>query len=425
MGCNLWGRSNCGCRRKIRHLRQCSFFIQYPGQQGIMKGYNITFTQQNSSGTSEEITQLDGEITLTFQLTPQELEGIDPSTLVVYKRAADGSISQFSAEFDWATNSLSITTSHLCEFFIMGKQGIPTQRLAGSSRYATAAAISGEGFSTSDYVVLASGENYPDALAGTVLAAVKSAPVLLAAQEALSSETLPEIKRLQAKHIYLLGGTGVIGQGLEDLLAKDYTVTRISGSNRYETAVRIGELVINTGSDTAIIATGSDYPDALSVASFAGQKGLPILFTEKDGLNAQTKQALSKWGIKEVILIGGTGVISAQTEAILRDEMKLTVNRLSGTDRYQTGLEIAKYFVGSQPEAFQYAALSTGNNFPDALAGASLAAKLKMPIFLTGKEKVGTELKAYLKGLNLKKIYVFGGQGAVPDSVKEELSSKK
>jgi hypothetical protein len=90
-----------------------------------MKGYNITFTQQNSSGTSEEITQLDGEITLTFQLTPQELEGIDPSTLVVYKRAADGSISQFSAEFDWATNSLSITTSHLCEFFIMGKQGIP------------------------------------------------------------------------------------------------------------------------------------------------------------------------------------------------------------------------------------------------------------------------------------------------------------
>ncbi|MDD2234474.1 MAG: cell wall-binding repeat-containing protein [Desulfitobacteriaceae bacterium] len=429
-----------------------SFFIDYPGRQGIMKAFSVTMTRQRSGGSPETITRLNGDITLTFQLTQEELEGIDPASLVVYKRAENGSITEYTPEFNWENLTLSISTNHLCEFYIMGEKGIPTQRLAGADRYATATAISTWGFATSDYVILASGENFPDALAGTALAGVTEAPVLLTGKQNAGSETLAEIKRLQAKTIYLLGGIGVISPQVEEMLAKEYTVIRLAGEDRYETAVRIGERVLNANQsgasastsfvDTAVIAAGSDYPDALSIAPFAGQYGLPILFTEQERLSTLTGQALKQWGIQNVILVGGSGVISAGIENNLRDEMKLNVTRLCGVDRYLTGLEIAKHFAAYSTDgvstanstnsinstdrqtAYPDAALATGSNYPDALAGAALAAKVKMPVLLTGKEKVSLEIRDYLKGSNLKKLYVFGGQAVIADQMLEEISKK-
>jgi hypothetical protein len=98
--------------------------------------------------------------------------------------------------------------------------------------------------------------------------------------------------------------------------------------------------------------------------------------------------------------------------------MKLTVNRLSGTDRYQTVLEIAKYFVGSQPEAFQYAALQ--REITSRRPGGRISGSQAQDAHLPGQARKGrNRAKSLLKGLNLKKYYVFGGQGAVPDSVKK------
>jgi putative cell wall-binding protein len=423
-----------------------TFFIQYPGQQGIMKGYSVTLTRE-SNGQTESISELNGEITLTFEFTPEELAGLDPSTLVVYKQGDDGSVTELSGEFDWQTNSLSVSTNHLCQFYIMGQAGIPAQRLAGNNRYATAAAISAQGWQRADNVVLVSGENFPDALAGTALAAALDAPVLLTARNSLNSETLTEIRRLQAKKIWILGGSGVITGQVEEMLARDYTVTRIAGASRFETAVKIGQAVLAAQSggtrqgsradsstvlaaDTVILATGFNYPDVLSVAPWAGQYGLPILFTEKESLHNLTEQALQEWSCKRVIICGGTGAISEQVESFLHNKMGLAVTRLSGADRYQTGLALARYFAGNGTGtvsgngqvSFKYAALATGENFPDALAGAALAAKLKMPVLLSGKDQVKPELKDYLQGLSLEKFYFIGGQAVLPDKVKEEIA---
>lgn len=414
-----------------------TFFIAYPGQKGIMKGYNITFTQENN-GETQNITQLNGEITLTFQLNPEEIEGIDPGTLIVYKQGDDGTIIELTGEFDWTNNTISVSTSHLCNFFLMGKEGIPAQRLFGENRYATAAAISAQGWETSDNVILADGENFPHALAGTALAGFKNAPALLTNRDNLPSETTFEIKRLKAKTIYILGGEGAISKAVEDGLSKDYTLVRIFGSDRCQTAVNIGQRIIddraregtnNTVSDTIILSTGLDYPDALSAAPFAGQNGLPILFTEQNTLNSYTRQALIDWSIKKVIITGGTGVISEQIESILRDELGITVLRLSGLDRYLTSLEIVKYFEGylegNSGVGYKNAALVTGEDFPDALAGASLAAKGKYPILLASKDKISREVSEYLKGMNLEKIYIYGGKGAITDEVKDEVSLRE
>jgi len=411
-----------------------TFFLAYPGQAGIMKGYTITFTQENN-GETQSITQLNGEITLTFQLTSEELAGIDPSTLIVYKQGDDGSVTTLAGNFDWANNTMSVSTSHLCKFYLMGREGISTQRLSGENRYSSAAAISTQGWKTSDNVILADGENFPDALAGAALAGYKIAPVLLTTKDSLPSETLSEIKRLQAKTIYILGGEGVVSKIVEDQLSNDYTVVRISGSDRYQTAVNIGQRIINDrvteeanakAIDTIILSTGIDYPDALAAAPFAGQNELPVLFTEQDKLNAYTRQALINWGIKKVIITGGTGVISEQIENVLRDELGITVLRLGGKDRYLTSLAIAKYFEGypegTSVKGYKNVALATGENFPDALAGAALAAMSKYPVLLTQRDKISPEVSDYIKAMNLEKLYIYGGKEAITDKIKDEIS---
>lgn len=411
-----------------------TFFLAYPDQRGIMKGYNITFTQENN-GETQNITQLNGEITLTFQLTSEELEGIDPSTLVVYKQGDDGGVTTLNGNFDWANNTISVSTSHLCKFYLMGKEGISTQRLFGENRYATAAAISAEGWETSDTVIVASGENFPDALAGAALAGDKMAPVLLTMKNRLPSETLSEIKRLKTKTIYILGGEDTISKTVEEQLSDTYTVVRMAGSDRYQTAVNIGQRIIsdrvkngeNTkDSDTIILSTGLDFPDALAAAPFAGQNGLPVLFTEKEALNTHTRQALLDWEIKKVIITGGTNVISEQIENVLRNELAITVLRLSGEDRHLTSLAIAKHFEeypeGRSGIGYKNAALVTGEDFPDALAGAALAAKSKYPILLTSKDKVNPEVSDYLREMNLEKLYIYGGKGVITDKVKDEIS---
>ena len=64
----------------------------------------------------------------------------------------------------------------------------------------------------------------------------------------------------------------------------------------------------------------------------------------------------------------------------------------------------------------------TVESYPDTLAGAVLAAKEKMPLLLVGKSGVCPEIKEYLKGMQLNKLYVYGGNGAITDDIKNEIS---
>ncbi len=400
-----------------------SFFLAYPGLTGVLKGFSITLTEESSSGKTQPLTQLNGNIDLHFALEANEIKGLDPSTLIVYKQGEDGKVTEYPGTYDWTKGTVSISTNHLCKFFIMGREGIPSQRLSGDDRYATAVAVSARGWPASDHVILAGGENFPDALAATALAGLKNAPVLLTAKEALNSRTLAEIKRLQAKTIWLIGGTGVISQAIEDQLKKDYTVTRLYGNDRYGTALKIGEQLREEKSpDTAILSTGLNYPDALSIAPFAGKSAYPILFSGQGDLNGQTKEALVAWGIKNVYILGGSGVIPAGVEDTLKG-LGIKVTRLAGNDRYETSLAIVKHFA--DPAApYTKAALATGLNFPDALAGGALAAREGYPVLLVGSDAAAEQVRNYLQALLPETIYLYGGEKVIPDQLRYRISLK-
>ena len=106
--------------------------------------------------------------------------------------------------------------------------------------------------------------------------------------------------------------------GGESFLPKVNEKLRLAGSNRYKTSVEVAKAfktVLNKDIDTVIIASGEDYPDALSAGPLASSKNAAILLTEAKGLNPDVKKYIEETkSIKNVIIVGGESTVSAQVE---------------------------------------------------------------------------------------------------------------
>ena len=162
-------------------------------------------------------------------------------------------------------------------------EALHVETLAGSNRYTTAIESSRRAFpGGAGTVVIATGENWPDALGGSALAGVVGGPILLTPAAALRGDVLDEIRSLEATRAIILGGPKAVGPAVETALNAELgsdNVDRIAGSNRYETAELIAQAVFDEGmhSDIAFFATGLDYPDAAAAAPVAAANGWPIL----------------------------------------------------------------------------------------------------------------------------------------------------
>lgn len=293
---------------------------------------------------------------------------------------------------------------------------IPTLvRLGGSNRYSTAIKISDTGWTSSDYIILANGTNYADALCGVSLAAYLDAPILLTENyRNLETEVLSKIQQLGAKEIIILGGYKVISANIEDSLKTSYSVTRVYGSSRYETSLAIARYIdeLKGEKSTSFIAvTGTGYADALSISPYAGITDTPIIyFNAIDGLTASTEAYIT--GMTSAVAVGGLRVIP---DAILDDirALGISVERLRGSDRYETCYTIVSRYSDMFKNDLM---IATGENFPDALAGGALAAKLEIPLLLTSNANVPDKIASLIQSRNADKIYIAGGAKLIPDS---------
>lgn len=298
------------------------------------------------------------------------------------------------------------------------------QRLSGLTRFATARAIAEEfNHSMTSQVVVASGLNFPDALSGSVLAKQLDAPILLTGVTSSdNSEALAYIKKYlnSSGIVYLLGGPGAVSSNFEQtLLSMGYKTNRLAGADRYATnQAIINKLQVTTGTPV-IIASANDFPDALSISGVAGTKGYPIILSAKDELSAQAETSLSQIKPTTVYIVGGTGVLSDQVKLRIQELTGLSnaqVIRLWGADRYQTSLNISAYFKQSGDTV----ALAYGENFPDALAGSVLAARLNAPILLLDRDT--SSQKTFLDQSNYTQEIFFGGKGPISNTMVEELT---
>ena len=293
-------------------------------------------------------------------------------------------------------------------------------RLAGSNRIHTAIEVSKAGFASADTVILVNGYNFPDALAGAPLAEVCNAPILLIQAGEVHADVLAEIQRLGAEKVVLLGGEIVIAPAVEEQLA-EYTVERIAGSNRFETAALIGELVAeDSGSRTAILVNGYEFPDGLSVGPAASIAGSPVLFTSQSRLNATTLDALNALGIEKVTIVGGPVAVSENVQEELETE-GFTVDRIQGANRYETALQVAEAMFGVPDQVV----IASGENFPDALAAGPLATSRHAPLLLVQKDRVRQDVLDYLTEHGVKKVFLLGGDTVISDAVFQAIEDAK
>lgn len=297
------------------------------------------------------------------------------------------------------------------------ESAVPVIRVSGADRYATAAAISREGWKESEYILLSTGEGddkFADALAGSPLSFALNAPMLLTATDKLSFSAQEEIIRLKAKKAVLLGGSSVVSDNVErKLMDMGLTTERLWGDNRILTAIRIADKMRDLRPFTKVFLTsGEEFQYAMMIAPFASKNGIPVLFTEKDALNSQVAESFAKWGVNEVHIIGNTNVISQQVEDSLKG-MNLSVSRVSGTDISDTNVKV----INTYSMDLSHIALARNDIFADGLAGASFAAIKNMPVLLTGSTSAPSPVSGFITSSAFESAYVFGGPGAVSDYI--------
>lgn len=285
-------------------------------------------------------------------------------------------------------------------------------RVFGADRYATAFKVADAlkeelGVSKFQNIVVASGIDFPDALAGSYLATQKNAPILL-----VRGKNVAEVKAYIHANlktggtVYLLGGPNAVPKTMETGL-EGFKVKRLGGATRYDTNLLILAEAGVAGKDI-LVCTGLDFADSLSASAC----GMPILLV-KDGLFPAQKAFLAENPGKKII-IGGAVAVNATVEKQLKAYGQ--VERLAGSTRYETSVLVARTFF----DAPERAVVAYAQNFPDGLCGGALAYQLHSPLILTAVGK-DTAAVSYAADNDIHAGYVLGGTGLINDKTVRKI----
>lgn len=294
-------------------------------------------------------------------------------------------------------------------------------RISGANRYATAAALASDA-PTGGYLFVTTGANYPDALSASARAGSMGAPVLLTKRGEIPAETKEQLQRIKPWRIFVVGGTGVISPEVRTAL-RSYTGTggtqRLSGTDRFETAAAVARQ-FGTSVPVVYVATGGDYPDAMTGAARAAHNDGPMLLTKPTSVPAATAAAMDDINPQRVVVIGGQSAVSDSVAQQLAGMTTTgSVQRVAGANRYETAANLAAYY----PTGLDVVYVATGSNYPDALAGSARAGSQGGPMLLTTRWSLPEETEAALQRLRPQRIVVVGGTDAVSDTVLALLRS--
>ena len=299
-------------------------------------------------------------------------------------------------------------------------------RQAGADRYATAAAVSAATFAPGvPTAFVATGANFPDALAAGPIAARAGGPVLLTTGASLPPATAGELARLKPQSIVVLGGPGVVSDEVVEALrsfATNGQVTRVWGADRYGTAASASAATFATGVPVAYVATGANFPDALAGGVAAGREGGPILLVRRDALPGATAAELARLRPARIVVIGGTGAVSdAVLNAVRPYATSGAVTRLAGLDRYATAVAISRATTAADADGTVY--IATGATFPDGLSGTPPAALAGAPLLTIPGTRLPAVVVDELRRLNPSRVVVLGGPGVISDPLMNAIGA--
>lgn len=291
-----------------------------------------------------------------------------------------------------------------------------TIRLSGADRYATAAAISTTFAPGVDTAFVATGRDFPDAVAGAAAAAHLGSPLLLV-DSGIPASTASALSRLRPARIVVLGGSSVVSDAIAAALvpyASSGSVVRAAGSDRYGTSAAVSRLAYPGGAPVVYLATGTNFPDALAAGPAAAHDGGPVLLTDPLALSPATAAELTRLAPTRVVIAGSTGAVSAAVESAVHALVpSAAIDRRGGADRYATAALLAGSFVARVASVY----VATGLDFPDALSAGAAAGAQDGPLLLTTTTLLPGVSTSTIVALSPSHAVIAGGPSVVSDGV--------
>lgn len=309
--------------------------------------------------------------------------------------------------------------------------------IEGLNRYETAARQAEIAFPNGcSYAIVVGGEAWPDALAAAGLAGVIDCPMLFTNKNELSAETIAAIHTLGVSKLIVIGGEGSVSLYTEKQL-RDLpiisSITRLAGNDRYETQMAIYEFgrsgfdgTNRWGNELVMVASGDNFPDALSGSPLSFTKGAPIFLVDDSRMYSDAQMdALMEAGFKQAIILGGESAVSGEAlgyveaiTALASDASIPNAIRLGGANRYETSELVASWCVSEGYLSWDGAAFASGSVPFDALAGGVLQGKRGAVMLLADNANSSTIGAFASKTSQIVRYCFLGGTGAISSNLR-------
>jgi len=214
------------------------------------------------------------------------------------------------------------------------------QEIAVSKRCFSAVAYSQAGWDRSDYAVLASAEDFADALCSLALAREFTAPVLLTGRTELSAATAQELQRLGVKHVLIIGGPQALAAQIEKDLEQlgIESTERIFGQDRYATSLAVAQKI--NPANGVFLTNGTDCFELLPISGIAGYSGMPIIYLGKTGSSIdELKNYLHKNDVQTAYLVGRFGETDPEIAGFVKNLVCL-----KGHDNFEVNASLLNEF---------------------------------------------------------------------------------
>lgn len=358
-----------------------------------------------------------------------DITGLAPGSYVVrvVEQPADSAVpavgDEFWRETDWVRASERVVVGETAVKgidFTPSAYAFSSARIEGPDRYGTSVATTERFEPGLPVLYIASGEKWADALSAGPAATIKGGALLLTHPDALPTAVRDEIVRLAPKKTIVVGSDLTVTDAVYDQIdALVGEVTRIGGDDRYDTSRRIVADAFPAGAgDQVFLATGGNFPDALSAAPVAGRRGEAVLLVDGalDSLGTATEEAIARLAPSTAVVLGQTPSISAGiADELVDSDLVDSVERIGGDSRYVTSRLVNEAFPPAQLVDSTY--LASGEGFADALSGATAAASQGRPISLSRPDCVPRETVDSLKRLHLDYAFVLGSERTLSQKV--------
>ena len=300
------------------------------------------------------------------------------------------------------------TRSATCTMTV--KAAPKVNRIAGADRYDQSVRVATATFDTASIVYVASGEKYSDALSAAAVAAEHSAPLLLTPAGSVTPGVLAKVKALAPADIVVVGGpASVSAAAVAQLKAARPTaaVTRIDGADRYAVSrnlIASAKFGVQK-SDDVYIATGANFPDALSASPAAALVDAPVLLVNgaETAPTAAERAMLTSLGADRALIVGGEASVGAGLQAELAKTVATV--RYAGDDRFEVSGAVNDAAFDSADGLY----LASGAVFSDALSGGVAAGVDEAPLYVTPQNCVSGEAAAAIGRLVPATVTVLGG----------------